>query len=795
MRELNRREILINQTTVNFQDNGYNRLGLISNSNIPLINSLNELTYLVANSELTRETISTDGTLERLIHIMKSCNINIFELLEIDKKIKNKSTNPNELRRLEMLKQSIFSRYSWKWTLCLQCLVLTGSRGTAFIREKIVEVGVIPILATILDNYLLFHKRFNIIKYEKFQYSISTFESETFYQLYRKNDYESYEEFLYYLADPAFTDGYNSKPESDTNWGSDMNSDQIKTANLVNIGLQKALLLTPTMMAETDIPKIWNDSDKIEESYRNSYGTELYSTQFKEDKPLETNDDYTTNNNLYSSSLESNVADDSFRSEEPFSQEYFHTPLIDSPREFLLGRIIPKDDDIIWSLQLLAFLSKYPSLKEHLLDVQLVESLSIRPSLNLFEKRLQVTHQITDDMSLLNINNTKRSSYESCNMKLRDKSSSSETSSSGSDSNIREGNPEIVFALFHNLPPDNKQEEAKEKFTRKSKVTSFKLFNHRFKNFKYHPDDKGLNINGPYQKRREYEAKIAKQYRKTQKINWESPVNATEMNINKESMKLNIFPLVERYTSTKDNTKEAKYWSSVIMRNYCRKDEVMCIRQCGNLFCGEWESYPREFSKCRRCKRTKYCSRECQIKAWKNHRHWCQEAYPSTTTTGTIASNVPIGSVLHTVRPNSNTNVTNFTTNNLVPTAAIATATTTATTTTTNTTTTTTTTTASMATTVATEALFSMEGSNVPMTMLPTRRLQEAVEQPNPIANFLETIFGTDNIGVANDMNSEDNLNTMLNFRSNNEIEERINSPSIDFEEPARDDSNRTTSI
>ncbi|TRM56514.1 hypothetical protein BD626DRAFT_587313 [Schizophyllum amplum] len=70
---------------------------------------------------------------------------------------------------------------------------------------------------------------------------------------------------------------------------------------------------------------------------------------------------------------------------------------------------------------------------------------------------------------------------------------------------------------------------------------------------------------------------------------------------------------------------EIQYWAGVIMRNACRKDESRGgIRQCANMLCGKWESYPREFAKCRRCRKAKYCGKECQSTAWsEGHRFWC----------------------------------------------------------------------------------------------------------------------------------------------------------------------------
>ncbi|TFK61709.1 hypothetical protein BDN72DRAFT_965010, partial [Pluteus cervinus] len=81
----------------------------------------------------------------------------------------------------------------------------------------------------------------------------------------------------------------------------------------------------------------------------------------------------------------------------------------------------------------------------------------------------------------------------------------------------------------------------------------------------------------------------------------------------------NVFSLVERFTFKPSSTEtdlpnppprlppEIQYWAGVIMRNACRKDESRGgIRQCANMLCGRWESYPREFAKCRRCRKAKY---------------------------------------------------------------------------------------------------------------------------------------------------------------------------------------------
>ena len=90
----------------------------------------------------------------------------------------------------------------------------------------------------------------------------------------------------------------------------------------------------------------------------------------------------------------------------------------------------------------------------------------------------------------------------------------------------------------------------------------------------------------------------------------------------------NIFPLVEKFT-VRHHSQDMQHWAGVVMRNLCRKDDAQGgIRQCAYYECGKWEEFTRQFAKCRRCRRTKYCSKECQKNAWVFHRHWCQIASP-----------------------------------------------------------------------------------------------------------------------------------------------------------------------
>ncbi|GJJ13606.1 hypothetical protein Clacol_007862 [Clathrus columnatus] len=123
----------------------------------------------------------------------------------------------------------------------------------------------------------------------------------------------------------------------------------------------------------------------------------------------------------------------------------------------------------------------------------------------------------------------------------------------------------------------------------------------------------------------------------------------------------NIFSLVERFTFRPSASEshlpnpppllpeEIQYWAGVVMRNACRKDDARGgIRQCANVQCGKWEKFPREFAKCRRCRKAKYCGKDCQSRAWsEGHRFWCcvkEEEPDGAVNTSVIPLNTPSAS-------------------------------------------------------------------------------------------------------------------------------------------------------
>ncbi|PWN26062.1 hypothetical protein BDZ90DRAFT_254752, partial [Jaminaea rosea] len=112
----------------------YERKALDCTTSLPLIFSLNNLAYLVANNRKIRDLLCVDGGLERLIHILRDVPKNQGTLM--------RPRSPKDLQPM------------WKWTTAFQCVVHLCIRGGVNVRERAVEAGIMPILVKVLESYL-----------------------------------------------------------------------------------------------------------------------------------------------------------------------------------------------------------------------------------------------------------------------------------------------------------------------------------------------------------------------------------------------------------------------------------------------------------------------------------------------------------------------------------------------------------------------------------------------------------------------------------------------------------------
>ncbi|KAI9853566.1 MAG: hypothetical protein M1824_001091 [Vezdaea acicularis] len=123
MREVNFSIPNLNKASVGITTALYDRRALDCTSTLPLINSLNHLAYLTTSSARIRDILTIDGGVERLVCILKA----------------GRSTNMMDM---------------WKWNLAFQCVVNIGVRGSENVRTRVVEADMVPVIATILDNYI-----------------------------------------------------------------------------------------------------------------------------------------------------------------------------------------------------------------------------------------------------------------------------------------------------------------------------------------------------------------------------------------------------------------------------------------------------------------------------------------------------------------------------------------------------------------------------------------------------------------------------------------------------------------
>ena len=586
MRETSYRSVSTNRPVGTITSALYDRRALDVVSNIPLINSLNHLTYLTSNSAKVRDIISNDGALERLVAILHNCYFSQSEILE--QKYHDLS---NDIRSDVIARNNKSALCAWKWTLSFQCLVLTGTRGSELIRNKVVSAGVLPLLATVLDNYLLFTKNYDFMNgtYLSFDFKKMDLDNVKAYEFFKSPEEKTFQEYLTNLVGNA------------------------------SFHLEK-------------------DVDHLDEKLLESRATKAVDFGL-----------------IWKMILEQEGSEELL--ENSFLDEDHFIPSIVTPREFYLGRIIPKQDDVIWSLQLLAFISKYTYMKKMLQDVTPDDRLSFRPIIDRIRRRLV----IMKGKSCIKPNaGTELSDYligsdsssDLFQLEVRSPESGNYNDSMSMTTNgDRSESPEVKEkseeSIDIDMDTDSHSPRRESSFLKEIKKLTDKCKKKENSNekpccilknpFRYLKQPVDLKHEPT---RYDQENSLKQSFDSEWKYN-DLPLELNNAIFEEPKIlqSLNLFPLVEKYTVSTDNQHDVVYWSSVIMRNSCRKNETTGVRQCANFSCGKWEEYPRQFAKCRRCKRTKYCSRKCQLKAWTYHRYWCHEVTvptkPSTTTEGT----------------------------------------------------------------------------------------------------------------------------------------------------------------
>lgn len=731
MRDSNYKSISNNRAAVTISTTVYDRRALDVTSDRPLVNSLNHLTYLVSSLAKVRDTLSTDGGIERLVEILHECH--------------NCNFNSND--NIFNSEKKILT--AWKWTLAFQCLVLIGTRGTEAIRQRVVRAGMLPIIATILDNYITLHDR-------AFSQANRSFAGSNNNVFNGAPPQTSAGDSMTPVPNPENIDLPNHPiqraPEPQTQNMTNENNENVNATNNAtfmnqfetfqnNFNLDSsassaaaALAVTSTMK---NIPFFNGDhpNSLTNEDYENLSIDQLFKL-IKTGDTCDLYDSTGSNKNIRRRYLilimlkklreekEGELLDTRFLNDADYdmdnSLQFLSNMYLQhdkastfsnlaaskaSPRSFTeTGVVIPRDDDIVWSLQLLAYISKYPYLKEILQNTHLVIDMSVRDKqLKLFIEK-QLKNKLKKDLAIkqrptikpksrkskllnLRLDLKEEGEHESSDPRLNfSASASSSPQIINSLSSIHEDNfmleqdkidlceedPNVENGLrvhdanvedvsieagesdpemgsvsdsgsdtdnFGNLFPTLNQNKLSELYDNIVDCESIvdridrELATHDLHEKINKCVDKDSQILSHLitRKRLEQKAYLKEKwdYDSYENFNIDDQVALSDTPTDPdyddslfEYKKVNLFPMVEKFTFLSGT--DMYYWSGVIMRNSCRRNEIRGgVRQCGNLDCGKWETYPREFLKCRRCKRTKYCSRDCQTKAWHCHRNWC----------------------------------------------------------------------------------------------------------------------------------------------------------------------------
>ncbi|KAE8148943.1 MYND-type zinc finger protein samB [Aspergillus avenaceus] len=599
MREVNFSIPNVNKASVNITTTLYDRRALDCTSTLPLINSLNHLAYLTTSSARIRDILTVDGGIERLVCILK------------------------EGRSRDLMEM-------WKWSLAFQCVVNIGVRGSESVRTRVVEADMVPVIATILDNYIKVvdkarakadgeNQRHSSRHHPKAapttgdatgRPSFVEQSSATEQRSFRRQAPPSIEipPFLqdHHAADPNAMDITSSprapvtSPPERGNFGQETHNHRSHDGRHLQPGHRHramqpmAAALPPMDAADGFGLRPVRDTERLPSMLPGLHN----GITSQPDSPTTPGGPVQPRNHTQAATARQRPA---LRQQQSASGDSDDG----NGEGSTMGDNAASAEtaEPIVGLQNQMEIDEVGDRQPMIDGVTNSHDLTVTdPSEGQEAETFNITHRSTVDGSMINNDTTQTNTALGL---------SPTQAANNPNSPALVPSPYSLYFRDRTAAPQNvlttmpRDEDVLMSLQLLAYVSKYCNLRSYFQHSHLVPK---LKIDRELQMLEEGASPI------------DPPEEEDEYLLPDD---VNIFPLVEKFT-VRHHSKDMQYWACVVMRNLCRKDESRGgIRQCAYYKCGKWEEFQRQFAKCRRCRRTKYCSKDCQKAAWVYHRHWC----------------------------------------------------------------------------------------------------------------------------------------------------------------------------
>nr|POF18609.1 mynd-type zinc finger protein samb [Quercus suber] len=628
MREVNFSIPNANKASVGITTALYDRRALDCTSTLPLINSLNNLAYLTTSSGRIRDILTVDGGIERLVCILK------------------------EGRSKDMMEM-------WKWNLAFQCIVNIGVRGSETVRTRVVEADMVPVIATILDNYFqviekcreraeLESKKKCLLGgvskgFGRWSNRAEAFDSRTARS--RRNAPPPIE--IPAAMGDADQDEHNSQitptgPAASLSLSSPPERTSFTRQHLHSRSQGQRAQFTPPALggsrtAALEPPFVGVPSQNVSPS---TFGLRpvrdadrLPSMVSTSHLDLSSQPQSPTTPGALGSQAETPQASGSRPRRRPSIRHQLSISGSDDDNQVDEGvtdgsTVARTQTEVVVGIQTDIVMQDIVD-DESLLEPENGVAMTVPDVSSTDDETFNITHRSLDGSTGNNTTPTQgQLPFPQTQMPLPVNAVNATPPSMQQLLPSRGLVLDRPASILAAMPRDEDVLMSLQLLAYVSKYCNLRTYfqkSHLVPRLRIgndlrllDPDYDSKKETGPTEQDLEDE--------------WDN-----EFVVKPDEKAFNIFPLIEKFTAKPSSSRNAtpsspqqgdmQYWAGVVMRNLCRKDDSRGgIRQCAYWQCGKWEEYTRQFAKCRRCRRTKYCSKECQKGAWGSHRFWCVAA-------------------------------------------------------------------------------------------------------------------------------------------------------------------------